>query len=118
MSKFKLDYDFEEDLLFLYDENKKSKGSIEFGELVVDLEKNGKIVALEIFDASKYFTDLTDRKITRQMLSKIENASFSCIEKKGTVFVKIILPIEKEQVPATIAIQNIAYKSPIMAHSR
>lgn len=118
MSKFKLDYDFEEDLLFLYDENKKSKGSIEFGELVVDLEKNGEIVSLEIFDASKYFTDLTDRKITRQMLSKIENASFSYIKKKGTVFVKIILPIEKEQVPATIAIQNINYKSPITVHSR
>jgi len=115
--KFRLDYDSEEDLLYLYNENKKSKGSVEFGDLIVDLEKKGEIVGLEIFDASKYLSQLTNKKITKSVLKKIEKAGFSFTEKKGTIIIKIVLPIEKEKVPATIAIQNLRYKSPALAHA-
>ncbi len=116
--KFRLDYDSGEDLLYLYNENRKSKGSIEFGDLIVDLEKNGEIAGLEIFGASKYLSELTGKKISKSALKKIENAEFSFTEKKGTIIIKIVLPLEKEKVPATIAIQNIHYKSPAMAHAR
>jgi len=72
LSKFKTDYDAEEDLLYLYNENKKSKGSIEFGDLIVDLEKQGTIVGLEIFEASKYLSELTNKKITKEILDKMQ----------------------------------------------
>ncbi len=114
-NKFKLDYDFEEDLLYLYNENKKSKGSIELGELIVDLEKKGEVVGLEIFEASKYLSELTNKKISKESLKKIEKASISFISKKGTILIKILLPIKKTEIPATIAIQNIKYKSPVTA---
>lgn len=113
--EFKLDYSFEDDLLYLYNENKKSNGSIEFGDLIVDLEKKGEVVGLEIFDASKYLSELTSKKISKQNLKKIEKASFSFTSKKGTILIKIILPIKKEKSPATITIQNINYKSPLSA---
>ena len=116
-SKFRVDYDFEEDLLYLYNEDKKSKGSIEFGELIVDLQKRGEIVGLEIFEASKYLSELTNKKISKEGLKKIEKAAFSFSTKKGTTIIKIMLPLEKEQVPATIAIQNMHYRSPIMAYA-
>ena len=117
-SEFKIDYDSEEDLLYLYSKGKKSSGSIEFGELVVDLEKKGEIVGLEVFDASQYLSELTNKKISRQDLEKMENAEFSFTAKKGTIMIKIVLPIQKEQVPATIAIQNMNYRSPAMAYAR
>lgn len=113
LNEFKLDYSFEDDLLYLYNENKKSNGSIEFGDLIVDLEKKGEVVGLEIFDASKYLSELTNKKITKQNLKRIEKAYFSFTSKKGTILIKIILPIKKEKIPATIAIQNIHYKSPV-----
>jgi len=117
LSKFKVDYDSDEDLLYLYNTNKKSKGSIEFGDLIVDLEKKGEIVGLEIFGASKYLSELTNRRITKQSLKKIEKANFSFITKKGTIIIKIVLPIEREKVPATIAIQNMEYQSPALAYA-
>ena len=116
--KFRTDYDFEEDLLYLYNEAKKSKGSIEFDDLVVDLEKKGAIVGLEIFNASKYLSELTNKKITKKNLKKIEHATFSFTTKKGTIIIKITLPIEKQLIPATIAIQNMQYKSPALAYAQ
>ncbi|PIU21244.1 MAG: hypothetical protein COT15_03150 [Candidatus Diapherotrites archaeon CG08_land_8_20_14_0_20_34_12] len=115
LSKFKTDYDAEEDLLYLYNENKKSKGSIEFGDLIVDLEKQGTIVGLEIFEASKYLSELTNKKITKEILDKMQKTTISFVTKKGTTIIKISLPIEKGEVPATIAIQNMHYKSPMTA---
>lgn len=115
LSKFKTDYDFEEDLLFIYNPKVKSKGSIEFGELIIDLEKQGRIVGLEIFNASKYLSELTNKKITKSQLKKIDKASLTVTEKKGTIIIKIVISLEKEKVPATIAIQDFQYQSPITA---
>ena len=112
---FKIDYDEENDLLFLYDEKEKSGGSIEFGDLIIDLKRDGKIVGMEIFGASNYFSELTDRKISVQDLKKIEKVKFTVIARKGTMMIKIILPLEKENIQATIAIQDINYSSPAMA---
>lgn len=115
LNKFKTDYDSEEDLLYLYNENKKSKGSIEFGDLIIDMEKKGNIVGLEIFGASKYLSELTNTKITKDALEKMQKVTFSFTQRKGIVLIKIIFPLEKEKVPATIAIQNMHYKSPLTA---
>lgn len=116
--KFKLDYDFVEDLFFLYNEEKKSKGSVEFGDLVVDVGADCSIVGMEIFEASKYLSGLTNKRITKETLSRARNASFSFTRKKGTVLVKIVLPIDNERVPATIAIPSVGYTSPALAVAR
>ncbi len=117
-SKFKIDYDVEEDLLYIYNENKKSSGSIEFGDLIVDLEKKGSVVGLEIFGASNYLSELTNKKITKKDLEKMENAVFSFTTRKGTIIIKVMLPLKKEHVPATIAVQDMHYKSPVLAQAR
>ena len=117
-SKFRFDYDAENDLLYLYNPAKKSKGSIEFGELIIDLEKKGEIVGLEILEASKYLSELTGRKITKTALKNLENASVSHSARNGTVMIKIMLKIEKEEILAPVAIQDMHYKSPIMAFAK
>ncbi|HLC79672.1 MAG TPA: DUF2283 domain-containing protein [archaeon] len=113
-NKFKADYDYENDNLYLYSEKNKSKGSVELGELVVDFTANGDIVGLEMFEASKYLSEITNRKLAKTALGKITSANISFMKKRGTTIIKIVLPLEKE-LHATIAIQNMNYKSPVMA---
>jgi uncharacterized protein YuzE len=114
-NEFKADFDEKEDLLFIYNPKKKSKGSAELGELIIDFGIDGGIAGLEIFEASKYLSELTGRKISIEQLKEVENAGMTVNEKKGTLIIKIILAIENEKVPATIAVQNMHYKSPILA---
>ncbi len=109
------DYDSKNDLLYLFNPAKKSKGSIEFGELVIDLEKKGEITGIEIFDASKYLSELTSRKISKKALKELENASFTCSNRKGTVIIKITLTTPLEKILAPLAIQDLNYKSPLIA---
>ncbi|MBN2127086.1 MAG: DUF2283 domain-containing protein, partial [Candidatus Diapherotrites archaeon] len=108
---FESDYDFQEDLLYLYNKSKKSKGSIELGELIIDLEKKGEIVGLEIFNASKYLSNLTNKKITKSDLKKIKPPVISFTPLNGVILIKLIFSIEKEKILATIAIQNMNYSS-------
>ena len=115
--EFKIDYDFDADLLYCYDGKRHSKGSIELGSLVIDFEKQGAVVGLEVFDASGYLSELTNRKVTKKALQNITKAQFSSTEKKGTLILKLILPLEKENVPATIAIQDMLYRSPLLARA-
>lgn len=117
MAKFKVDYDSKEDLLYFYDTDKKAKGSVEFGELIIDLAKNGSIVGLELFDASEYLSQLTNKKITKHQLKNVKRCSMSAIQKKGTTIIKILLSIENKELLAPIAIQNIQYRSPIFARA-
>ncbi|MFH1588817.1 MAG: DUF2283 domain-containing protein [Candidatus Diapherotrites archaeon] len=113
-NEFKSDYDFQEDLLYLYDEKKKSSGSIELGDLVIDLNK-GEIVGLEIFNASKYLSSLTNKKITKTDLRKIRKPLVSFTPQKGIILIKLILSIEKQKIPASIAVQDFSYQSPAVA---
>lgn len=117
-NKFKFDYDEEEDLLYIYNENKKSKGSIEFGDLIVDLDKNQNVVGLEIFDASKYLSYLTNKRITKKQLKKIETASLFFSVEKGFILIKFVLPLNKERIPVPIMIQNMHYRSPSLRFVR
>ena len=113
--KFRFDYDAENDLLYLYNPAKKSKGSVEFGELIIDLEKKGGIAGIEIFGASKYLSELTNKRISKRALKNLENASVSHSSRNGTVMIKIVLRIEKEEILAPVAIQDMRYNSPVLA---
>lgn len=49
------DYDFDNDLLLFKIKGREYEKSIEFGNLIVDIDKEGFITGLRIFDASKVF---------------------------------------------------------------
>ncbi|HIH09511.1 MAG TPA: DUF2283 domain-containing protein [Candidatus Diapherotrites archaeon] len=113
-SRFKADYDPDEDILYLYSEKNKSKGSIEFGEIVIDFTAKGDIVGLEIFDASHYLSEITNHRLTKNSLLKASTANLSFLKKRGTTIIKMVIPLE-EELAATIAIQNLNYRSPLSA---
>lgn len=55
MKDFKIDYDVENDSLFVYLEGAKSKGAVEIGNFVLDFDCENNLVAMEILDAKEIF---------------------------------------------------------------
>jgi len=55
MKDFKIDYDTENDSLFVYLEGVKSKGAVEVGNFVLDFDENNDLVAMEILEAKNIF---------------------------------------------------------------
>lgn len=54
-TKGEFDYDYAHDILFFKVKNREYERSIELDNFVMDVDKEGFIVGLQIFEASKYF---------------------------------------------------------------
>ena len=68
--KFKFNYDSENDILMIYDENSKVKETIEFtGDINFDLDNRNRVVGIEIFDAKLFFEDV--KKKLNSSLDKV-----------------------------------------------
>lgn len=59
-----LDYDEEHDI-FYYNEGVKSSDSLELGDAFIELSSEGKVVGIEITNASSFLSELTDQKNSR-----------------------------------------------------
>ncbi|MBN2330410.1 MAG: DUF2283 domain-containing protein [Candidatus Aenigmarchaeota archaeon] len=55
VGKGEFDYDYYSDILFFKVKNREYKKSIEFENLVIDIDEENFVVGLQIFDASEYF---------------------------------------------------------------
>ena len=64
-------YDYDNDILLFKIKNRDYKISIDFGNLVFDVDTEGFITGLQIFDASKIF------KLPKKALKKIKNFEFN-----------------------------------------
>ena len=69
MEKFDVDYDIENDSLFLYLKDKKSNGAIEMGNFIFDCDNRGDLIAMEVLEASEIFKTVLYKMIE---LSKIK----------------------------------------------
>jgi len=115
MSKAEYFYDYGEDNLYLYRE-KKSYGSIEFGEdIIIDFDKNLNIVAVEFLNASKILTMLTGKKITKKELGTIKETDLLSERKGGLIIAFFKLVMEKLSIEERLSLQDIKYKSPALA---
>jgi len=72
LQKFKVSYDEEGDVLTIYDSNAKVSESVEVTEeLVIDLDKDRKIVNVELLDAHT-FLHMLNEDISKKMLSGLK----------------------------------------------
>ena len=99
MQKFKFMYDEETDSLLVYREDRKNSASIRLGEIVIDLDKNYNISAIEILNPDLLYN------IPKNKLSRIREA-YVQIQHRGQIFwIFVILKfkgfkdIEKIPVP-------------------
>ena len=58
LRKFKFDYDFENDSLFLFDPKSKSKASVELDDFIIDFNNKKEVSGFELLNASNFFKGL------------------------------------------------------------
>lgn len=107
--KAKVDYDEENDILYVYT-GEKVKDSLEIDNFVLDFSENSKVVGVEIFNASKILSRLTLTKISKSDLSEIVEASIGFSPSRDLLFVVVWLVIGIRKKEKKIPIQIPAPK--------
>jgi uncharacterized protein YuzE len=98
-----VDYDENNDDLFLKRGSDKYEASMEIGDFIVDFSKNDKIVGIEIINASKNFG------VAKALLKSVKSASLAVTQRNQAMMVTAILVLENDQEIRTaipIAIKN------------
>ena len=114
--QFKFHYDKEDDVLSIYTDI-APKETIEFSEFLnIDIDKDKKVVGLEIFGASEFFKIRTN-KIDESFLEGIKEISVKYNEWRNSWFIDLILT-DKNNNSITQSIPPLRkseYSSPLIA---
>ncbi|MBU2561552.1 MAG: DUF2283 domain-containing protein [Nanoarchaeota archaeon] len=86
-SKGEVDYDYKQDILFFKTSERDYAKSIELENLVLDVDKEGFIVGIQIFEASKFLN------ISRNMLLKIPTWQFEANVRDGRIEFRLMFQI-------------------------
>ena len=118
MEKFKIDYDKESDDLFLY-AKEKSKGSVEIGDLILDFDRKGKLVGIEMLNATKFLSDCVADKdaVSKELLSNLVKCEVEVKQKNNFLFIKIFLIGKKITIPCPINAPIVTETSPALAYA-
>lgn len=118
MAIFNTDYDREADDLFVY-AKEKSKGSIEVGDLVLDFDNAGRLVGIEILNATKFLADCTADKegISKHFLSELNKCEVEVKKKSNFLFIKLILTgKDMRKISCPINAPIVTERSPALAY--
>lgn len=110
-----IDYDYENDILYLY-AGEKAKDSLQIENFVIDFSQDDRIAAVEVLDASRILSELLQTNITKDALSKIESAGISIYHGKELIYILLIVRLSINQesidlripVPAPVAVSASA----------
>lgn len=87
--EIKIDYDSENDILYLYSENSKVDFSVDYDDIVLDVSGNN-ITGIEILGASEKFArDDLDASVLRRAMGSINNAYFNVDYGASSIMLKI-----------------------------
>jgi uncharacterized protein YuzE len=100
----KVDYDEENDILYVYS-GEKAKDSLEIDNFVLDISADNKVVGVEIFNASVFISKLSGIKISKEILSTVKKAMMSFYSSKELFYVFIIIPIKIDGIEREINLQ-------------
>ena len=114
--KMKIDYDKENDVLFV-SKNKKVSDSLEIDKFVIDFLKDGSVGGVEIMDASKLISNLSSIKIGKEDLENIEEAKIKYYKSKELVYVVLLLKIVVREAIESISLQIPAPKKAMLAYN-
>ena len=94
------DYDYRNDILFFKVNEREYSHSFELGDYVVDIDTEGYIVGIQIFNASNYFN------MTKDSLRSVQNWKLEASVKNSVVEVRLVFN--------SIVRNQIVEKSPIL----
>ena len=115
--KFKFSYNKEQDDLFLFDPDSKSKGSIEWGDIVLDFNNKKELVALQFMHASTLIKDLTgekDNQSIKKILQNLTESRMEIINKNNITIAKIYLISLNKEITTTLSVPVIKESSPAL----
>ncbi len=81
--KGEIDYDYKNDILLFKTKNREYKKSLDFGNLVLDVDKEDFITGIQIFDASKMFS------MTKEALRNIKQWEFHAKTEDKTIMIRL-----------------------------
>lgn len=81
--KGEMDYDSENDILSFHIKDREYWKSLEFDDIVLDLDKDGFIVGIEIFCPSKMF------KMDKESIKRIKNWEFNTKVEKNIIKIQL-----------------------------
>tara|TARA_Y100000310_G_C20278281_1_gene621347 strand:- start:43 stop:405 length:363 start_codon:yes stop_codon:yes gene_type:complete len=99
---FKVSYDKESDIIAFYNMGNNVSESIEISEgVILDIDKEGKILALELFDALDFFSSMNS-EITKEFLSNIKSAELRINKFKENSFISIHFENNEQKIKETL----------------
>ena len=100
-----VDYDYVHDIILFKIKEREYFKSIEFEDIVLDIDKEGFITGIQIFNASNMF------KVEKESLKEIKNWNFEIKVEDNVIFVQLAFEIIKRN-KVIERVQNIIRKSP------
>ena len=114
MKENMLDYDKENDILFIHRKDVKTKGSVEVmgGDIIIDFSKDKEVIGIEIMNASEL---LKNFDITKDMLSEAIAGDIRVAQQRNVLFLTIVLKISKNiEKEAILTVPSLTSKlSPV-----
>ncbi len=116
LQKFKVSYDEEGDVLTIYDSNAKVSESVEVTEeLVIDLDKDRKIVNVELLDAHT-FLHMLNEDISKKMLSGLKEVELQFKNYRNYWIISLIFEYNNRKIEEKLpAFAQADYQSPLVA---
>ena len=98
MSNYQFNYDSEDDVLYIKNSMKEVEESVEVSEdIVLDLDKKGMVVGIEIFYASEFFGAF-NKEVDKSFLSNLEEVQIAQKEMRNNWFLVIMLKSDKKVI--------------------
>ena len=113
MKRFNFSYDEDSDDLFVYLEGKKSEGAVELGNFILDFDKKGDLVAMEVLNVSEVFSKILSKTVE---ISKIKEIKIDIINFRNMDAIKFSVSDNKIKERTNILIPRIREKSPVLTH--
>jgi len=119
MKEHRFSYDSEDDVLYIQNDLKKVEESVEFSEdIVLDLDKNGFVIGVEIFYASE-FLNLFNKEIDKEFLGNLKEAHIEYKDFRNMWFVVLILQSKDKQIAQPLPpLRKSEYVSPFIQYSQ
>jgi len=99
MGKFKAMYDREADSLSVYNEERKTYASVRLGEIIVSLDSNYNISAIEILNPDLLY------RIDKAKLSRISSAAIQIQQRGPVLWLYVMLFFAGSEKPETLPVQ-------------
>lgn len=120
MQKFNFSYDKENDDLFLYSPNSKSKGSVELGDIILDFDNKKELVGIEIMGASQLIRDLMDeenQEFIGELLNDLKECKISVKMRDNLLMIRLFLISNTKEISPMLSVPTIQRTSPALGYA-